>query len=130
MDKLMESPNNTTVLIAATNRPHKLDEMARKRFVTQIHITLPDHLSRKQILCKLLKLASANITDNELDEMSRITDGYSIADLEALCSEAAMGPIRDIPFSKRFVIDRNDVRTINMDDLVEATKSIKKSVPL
>ncbi|WP_219973839.1 ATP-binding protein [Rubrobacter xylanophilus] len=82
-------------VIATTNRPEALDPALRRpgRFDHEIEIGLPDAGARLHIL----KIHTRRMpTDPELDleQIARATGGYSGADLEALCREAALACMR------------------------------------
>lgn len=84
------------LVIGATNRPQDLDEAARRRFVKRLYIPLPDAETRRSLFTILLKKNDNTISDAEVEELTRRSEGYSCADIHNLCREAAMGPIRDI----------------------------------
>ncbi len=90
-------------VIATTNRPEALDPALRRpgRFDHEIEIGLPDAEARLHILGIHTRKMP---TDPELDleQIARLTGGYSGADLEALCREAALACMR---------------RTLNLRDL-------------
>lgn len=48
--------------------------------------------------------------------------GYSGADVRALCTEAAMGPIRSCADIR--TMDANDVRPIKLEDFVAALRGV------
>jgi len=79
------------LVVAATNRPDTLDiALLRKgRFDRYVVIDRPDIKGREGILrvhTKKIKLAK----DIKLGEVARKTPGFSGADLESLCNEAAL----------------------------------------
>ncbi|MEM0492625.1 MAG: CDC48 family AAA ATPase [Candidatus Thermoplasmatota archaeon] len=83
------------VVIGATNRPDIIDQglLRPGRFDRLILIKAPDKDARLDILrihTKNMPLAS-NVS---LEDLAEITEGYSGADLEGLCREAAMIAIR------------------------------------
>jgi len=84
------------VIIGATNRPEELDEAARRRFVKRIYIPLPDFAGRKQLVERLLRDCSHSMTAVDIDELAEKTNEYSGADIRQLCTEAAMGPMREL----------------------------------
>ena len=114
MDGLIAMEN--IVVLAATNKPEILDPalMRPGRFDRLIYIPPPDENSRLQIL----KVHTRNMPLNNvnLDEIAKNTNGYSGADLEALCREAAMNALR------------RDSEKIEMKDFNEALKKIKPSI--
>jgi transitional endoplasmic reticulum ATPase len=91
------------VVMAATNRPDDLDEALRRpgRFDRELKINPPTDDGRKEIL----KIHTRNMPlDNReeiLDEFSKKTLGYTGADLEVLCKEAALRAVK--PFYKELV---------------------------
>ncbi|MGB3681265.1 MAG: AAA family ATPase, partial [Rubrobacteraceae bacterium] len=90
---LMDGMNDLgrVCVIATTNRPSALDPALRRpgRFDHEIEIGLPDAEARLHIL----NIHARDMpTDPYLDlsQISQITGGYSGADLESLCREAAL----------------------------------------
>lgn len=83
------------VVIAATNRPDSIDSALRRpgRFDREIEIGIPDQRGRLAILeIHVKKLPLANRVNLEL--ISKITHGYTGADIQQLCREAAMKSLR------------------------------------
>lgn len=97
LDGITASKENGNILvIGATNRPQDLDEAARRRFVKRLYIPLPDEDTRSALLHILLRKNENRISEEEVAQLTKRSEGYSCADLHNLCREAAMGPIRDI----------------------------------
>ncbi len=90
---LMDGMNDLgrVCVIATTNRPAALDSALRRpgRFDHEIEIGLPDAEARLHILNIHAKDMPTDLNLN-LDQISQITGGYSGADLESLCREAAL----------------------------------------
>ena len=84
------------LVVGATNRPQELDEAARRRFVKKLYIPLPEPIGRKDLLTRLLAKNRSTVSTAQVDEIVERTDGYSGADMKNLCTEAAMGPMRDL----------------------------------
>lgn len=83
------------VILAATNRPDIVDPAVLRpgRFDRLIYVPEPDEKGRQRIFeihTKGMPLAK----DVDLKELARMTKGYSGADIESLCREAAMIAIR------------------------------------
>jgi transitional endoplasmic reticulum ATPase len=83
------------VVIGATNRPDIIDQglLRPGRFDRLILIKAPDKAARLDIL----KIHTRNMplaSNVDLEELAEMTEGYSGADLEGLCREAAMIAIR------------------------------------
>lgn len=89
MDGLQTRGN--VVVIAATNRPDDLDEALRRpgRFDREIRINAPDTEGRKEIL-QIHSRGMPLAEDVNLDVLAQKTIGYTGADLEVLCKEAAL----------------------------------------
>ncbi|XP_073944450.1 fidgetin-like protein 1 [Choristoneura fumiferana] len=116
------------LIIGATNRPQELDEAARRRLVKRLYIPLPDTAAREQIVCNLLRSEAHGVSAAEAREVAALTEGYSGADMKSLCAEAAMGPVRAVPFSQICTIDRDKVRPVNAQDFRNALQRVKPSV--
>ncbi|KAF5834481.1 P-loop containing nucleoside triphosphate hydrolase protein [Dunaliella salina] len=72
------------VVVGATNRPHELDDAARRRLVKRIYIPLPNAEGRAAILGYLLKGQPHLLRSRELESVVQLTEGYSASDLTAL----------------------------------------------
>lgn len=59
----------------ATNRPQEIDEAARRRLVKRLYIPLPDLPARQQIVSNLLKEQKHSLSEEEMEELCRLTDG-------------------------------------------------------
>ena len=84
------------VVIAASNRPDIIDPALLRpgRFDRQILVPAPDEKARLEIL----KIHTRNMPlakDVDLEELSKKTENFSGADIEALCREAAMIALRE-----------------------------------
>lgn len=115
------------MVVGATNRPQELDEAARRRFVKRLYIPLPEAEARHALISLLLKKNPHRLEPQEIDEVVSRTAGFSGADLRSLCTEAAMGPIRDMATDISNV-SVADVPPIQYSHFVEALSSIRPSV--
>ncbi|BFI73600.1 VCP-like ATPase [Nanoarchaeota archaeon] len=126
------------IVIAATNRPDILDPALLRpgRFDRIIYIPPPDYESRLEIL----KIKTKNVPlapDVNLEEIAKITEGYSGADLELLVKEAALNAL-DKVYNKIKVNQSNEEEAlkemekidikITMDDFREALEKVKPSI--
>jgi transitional endoplasmic reticulum ATPase len=95
MDGLKE--RGKVIVIGATNRVSALDPALRRpgRFDREIEIGIPDKKGRREIL-EIHTRGMPLADDVNLDKLAEMTHGYSGADLEALCKEAAMRTLRKI----------------------------------
>lgn len=115
------------VLIAATNRPDMLDPALLRsgRFGRHVEIPLPDKEARAKIFNIHLKnkpLAS----DVDINKLARELEGYTGADIGAICEEATLLTIRK-------VVANTNINTQNADSVKkvkiaqsEFDKAIKK----
>ncbi len=83
--------NEGVIILAATNRPDILDPALLRpgRFDRRVVVGLPDIKGREQIL-KVHSRGKPLAEDVKLDDMARITPGFTGADLENLLNEAAL----------------------------------------
>jgi transitional endoplasmic reticulum ATPase len=107
------------VVIGATNRPDIIDQSLLRpgRFDRLILTPVPDLSVRKDILrihTKSIPLTS----DVLLDVLAERTDGFSGADIEALCREAAMIALRE----------NIKIKKVDMKHFEEALKNIRPSL--
>ncbi|MBU5678540.1 MAG: CDC48 family AAA ATPase [Candidatus Aenigmarchaeota archaeon] len=106
-------------VIATTNRPDIIDPALLRpgRFDKQILIPVPEKEGRKEIL----KVHTRNMplaSDVSIEELAEKTEGFSGADIEALCREAALNALRRNINSKE----------VTKQDFEEALKVISPSV--
>ncbi|XP_015511618.1 spastin isoform X2 [Neodiprion lecontei] len=127
-DGLPCTPEERVLVMAATNRPQELDEAALRRFTKRVYVTLPDTLTRVLLLRRLLSKHSNPLTQQELEHLARLTEGYSGSDLTGLAKDAALGPIRELNPEQVKELDLNLVRNITMQDFVDSLKRIRRSV--
>ena len=96
MDGVEDGMGQITVL-AATNRPDMIDKalMRPGRLDRIVHVPLPDHQTRREIL-KVHTKEKPLAADIQFDELERLTDGYSGAEIAAVCNEAAMRALEEM----------------------------------
>ena len=121
----VSSGNERVLILGATNRPQDLDDAARRRFTKRIYIPLQDFETRISLIKLLLKKAINNITELEIDLITKESDGYSCADITTLMKEAAMIPLREILEHNK---KNSNVRELQFNDIEKALKSIRPSV--
>lgn len=119
-----ESDNKMVLIIGATNRPQEIDDAARRRLVKRVYVPLPCFDSRLELIKNLLSKYSFNLNEDEFNELSKITQGYSGSDLFNLCREAVMEPLREITDIKSVSV----LRPIILTDFKKAMNQIRKSV--
>jgi transitional endoplasmic reticulum ATPase len=114
----IESLQNV-VVIAATNRPDILDPAVMRpgRFDRLIDVPAPD----SKALMQIFKIHARDMPlskDVDLQEIAEKAKGYSGADVEALCREAAMGALRE----------SIDAKEVTRKDFDKAMETIKPSI--
>ena len=114
MDGLIALEN--VVVMAATNKPHLLDSALLRpgRFDYLVYVPKPDRKARLEIL--KVHTRSMPLEDVSLEELSEKTEGFSGADLEALCREAGLNALR------------KDKEVVTKEDFAEALQKIKPSI--
>lgn len=115
------------LVIGATNRPQELDEAARRRFVKRLYIPLPDEGDRRVLLHVMLKRNNHVLSDADMDRLAKSTEGFSGADLKALCTDAAMGPIRQLG-DRALEVDVSDIPAISLKHFKKSLKATRPSV--
>lgn len=115
------------LMIGATNRPQELDEAARRRFTKRLYIPLPEEQDRQALLRVLLTKNKHELTDEEIRLLAKDTAGFSGADLKALCTDAAMGPIRALG-ARALEVDCNEVPPISYKHFRRSLRSMNPSV--
>ncbi|KHJ75233.1 ATPase, AAA family, partial [Oesophagostomum dentatum] len=131
LDGVATCSDERLLVLAATNRPQELDEAARRRFVKRLYIALPEAEARLTIVKNLLADMKHNLEDADFDEVAKLTEGYSGADMRQLCAEAAMGPIRDIDNCSSMdieTIEADEIRPISLSDFITAAQVVRPTV--
>ncbi|KAK4379321.1 hypothetical protein RND71_001183 [Anisodus tanguticus] len=138
----------------ATNKPQELDDAVLRRlgliskvdntdkrdgheykgyttlplYVKRIYIPLPDDSVRRELLKHRLKGKAFSLPDGDLERLVRDTEGYSGSDLQALCEEAAMMPIRELGANILSVKANQVVRGLRYGDFQKAMTVIRPSL--
>ncbi|XP_027156220.1 spastin-like isoform X2 [Coffea eugenioides] len=126
-DGVTSNSDDLVIVIGATNKPQELDDAVLRRLVKRIYIPLPDANVRKQLLKHKLKGQAFSLPDGELERLVKETEGYSGSDLQALCEEAAMMPIRELG-ANILNVQANQVRCLRYGDFQKAMTAIRPSL--
>jgi transitional endoplasmic reticulum ATPase len=106
-------------IIAATNRPDIIDPAVLRpgRIDKMIYVPAPDAKALKEIF-KIHTKEMPLSTDVDIDQLAKISVGYSGADVEALCREAAL------------IALRRDINTkeVTLRDFKDAATNVRPSV--
>lgn len=127
LDGTGTSGQGRVLVIGATNRPHELDDAARRRFVKRLYVPLPARQDRQVLLQTLLEKNRHVLSEKDFSRLAADTDGFSGADLKALCTDAAMGPIRQLG-SRALEVDANEVPPISFKHFRQALRGMHPSV--
>lgn len=124
------SGRGNVIVIGATNRPNALDPALRRpgRFDREIEIAVSDKKGRYEIL-QIHTRGMPLADDVDLEKLSKISHGYTGADMAALCRETAMKALRrylpEINLEEErvppSVLEKMEVR---MEDFLNAYKEI------
>jgi len=115
------------LVLAATNLPWAIDEAARRRFVRRQYIPLPEDWVREKQLRNLLAAQKHGLDDRELQQLVRLTEGFSGSDITALAKDAAMGPLRSLG-ERLLHMSPEEIRPIRMEDFQASLVNIRPSV--
>ena len=128
MDGLLDKGRSSYIyVLAATNKPWLLDEPFIRRFQRRIFVGLPDYMTRLKMFehyTNKLELGE----DIELEELARITDGYSGADIHDVCMEVQMKVVSE--FFETSDGEEGKPRKITMQDFLEVIRRRKPSVDI
>ena len=81
------------MVLATSNRPWDLDEALRRRLERRIYVPLPDMPARREMLS--IHLRGLRLDHGvDLTVLAERTRGYSGADLQLVCRDASMMPMR------------------------------------
>ena len=120
----LEELHNVTV-IAATNRPELLDPALVRpgRFDKVLLVQAPDDGARREIF-KVHTLDMPLAKDVDFDYLVKNTGGYSGADIEGLCREAAISAIREVLSGKEDL----DKKKVEQNHFKGALKKVRPSI--
>ncbi|XP_046518917.1 spastin isoform X3 [Equus quagga] len=127
-DGVQSAGDDRVLVMGATNRPQELDEAVLRRFIKRVYVSLPNEETRLLLLKNLLGKQGSPLTQKELAQLARMTDGYSGSDLTALAKDAALGPIRELKPEQVKNMSASEMRNIRLSDFTESLKKIKRSV--
>ncbi|KAI7746782.1 hypothetical protein M8C21_032768 [Ambrosia artemisiifolia] len=130
-DGVTSNSSDLVIVIGATNKPQELDDAVLRRLVStpvkRIYIPLPDANSRRNLLKNKLKGQQYSLPSGDLERLVKDTEGYSGSDLQALCEEAAMMPIRELG-SNILTVKADQVRRLKYGDFKSAMTVIRPSI--
>lgn len=121
----INSKKENLLIVGATNVPWLLDPAARRpgRFDKIIYIPPPDFKARKSIFQIYLRELINNrilCEDVNIDELALMTNGFTGADIKAVCEEAKEVALKQ-------ALSSGSIKPVYMNDLVEAIRKRKPS---
>jgi transitional endoplasmic reticulum ATPase len=120
LDAIREAVGHDRLAVVVTSsRPQSVDPRLREPGLVDRELTvgLPDDRTRAELLTSLLRRAPLD-DDVQVDEIAQRTPGFVVADLLALCREAAVGAA--LRHS-----EAPDAARIGRQDLIEALSSVR-----
>jgi SpoVK/Ycf46/Vps4 family AAA+-type ATPase len=128
MDGIQDKGKHTHLYtIGATNKPWALDWPFLRRFEKRIYVPLPNFEGR----ISMFKNYTAPINVDQtisLEDLSRISEGYSGSDIRDICQGGQLRVVRELFESGRAVDKTVQPRPIVMTDFKEIMKSRRPSV--
>ena len=122
-DGLGSNTNARLLVIAATNRPMDLDEALLRRLPKRVYCGPLDEEGRFEFIKKVINRVETNLSDRDIKEIARMTNGYSNSDLKELCKEAAYQPVRELTMEQILRIQK--FRPLVKNDLVKSVQKIR-----
>ncbi|MBS7649706.1 ATP-binding protein [Candidatus Bathyarchaeota archaeon] len=127
MDGIIDKKNPVRVyVVGATNKPWDLDQPFIRRFQKRIYVPPPNYNQRLEtfkLYTKPLKLAS----DVNLDELARLTEGFSGSDIMDVCQSVQLKVNSEI-FEKYTDYTKAEPRPITMRDFLDVLEKRKPSI--
>jgi AAA+ superfamily predicted ATPase len=128
MDGIQDKGNDVHLYtVGATNKPWSLDWPFLRRFQKRIYIPLPNFDGRMSMFKNYT--APINVDPGiSLEDLSRISEGYSGSDIRDICQGGQLRVVREL-FETGNALDKSvQPRPIVMADFKEIMKSRKPSV--
>jgi vacuolar protein-sorting-associated protein 4 len=94
--------NSGVVVLAATNLPWSLDPAFRRRFEPRIYIPLPDKEARKQLFGIHAGKWGDLLTEEDVEELANMTEGYSGSDIANVIKHALSVPLQKVQSARFF----------------------------
>jgi transitional endoplasmic reticulum ATPase len=118
------------VVVAATNRIDLLDPAILRpgRFGIHIHVPLPELADRKAVLELRLKTTPFKNEQSKkkiITEIAQKTEGFSGAELEALCNDARLNALKEVDFKGSTYLQ--EVHFLRSLDEMEKSRDIYQS---
>jgi len=120
-DGLLTSESTRIMVLGATNRPNDIDPAILRRMPKRFAIRLPDREQRRKILDLMLSKTSLS-PSLDINLLATRTEGFSGSDLQELCRNAAIVPLKEFMRSpegmKGSIAEDFKLRPLTMDDFL------------
>ncbi len=118
-------------VIAATNKPYRLDEGFIRRFQERIYIPPPDARTRAQLFRHYVEKWEIEVDPGvDFEELGRMTEGYSASDIVQVVREAFYRAVSElIDMIERGIVDPQEKpRPLTMEDFTHAIRRVRPSL--
>ncbi|MEM2099512.1 MAG: AAA family ATPase [Candidatus Bathyarchaeia archaeon] len=128
MDGISSKADERVVVLGATNRPWNIDSALLRRFDKRILVPLPDAHARRNILeVTISKMPNFKLAEDvDLNEIAKLTEGFSGDDIKKLCMAAWYIPIHEL--TQQNMLETGTSRHVTRRDFLEALQMRKSSV--
>lgn len=110
--------NDGILVLGATNIPWVLDSAIRRRFEKRIYISLPEEHARMVMFKIHIGNTPHTLTEENLRDLAKRTEGYSGADISTVVKEALFVPVRELSEATHFKKVRGP-SPMNKDEIVD-----------
>lgn len=122
-DGVGSDPSTKSLIIGATNRPQDLDSAVLRRLPKRIYISPFDESERVKFIKAIMKSNEYIISNEEFDNIAKLTTNYSNSDLKELCREAVYEAVRETDLTKISEVDK--LRPTVSEDFIKAIKMVR-----
>jgi vacuolar protein-sorting-associated protein 4 len=98
----VDKDDSGILFIAATNLPWTMDEAFRRRFQKRIHVLMPDSAARRRLFEIEVGDTRCTLLQEDYEQLTEKTDGFSGSDITNLVQEALMGPVKRLHRATHF----------------------------
>jgi len=127
MDGIVDKKNPIRVyVIGSTNKPWTLDMPFIRRFQKRIYVPPPNYSERLEMFRLYTSFLKISL-DVNLEELARLTDGFSGSDIMDVCQSAQLKVNREL-FEAGMANSKAEPRKISMSDFLEILENRKPSI--
>ena len=117
------------VIVAGTNRLGDIDEAIVRRFESRVYVGWPCHTTRIDMIKHFLVGIESMLAEEDYENVATMTEGWSGSELETLCRQAAMCPVRSVlryngnpGYSRAILVDADvsDAKQTNDDGTISS----------